>query len=179
MYGRRHILPSCQHCHELGDILFGTMGNAPLRACCPVGSPAFIRPLVSERPRREGLPSLPGLNAEQSYLARTTGEPGFEPGLTDPESVVLPLHYSPTILASLSHRHFSENTVYIISSPTSNKIPGISRVRLLAWSWASWSRKIRGRSRLRRASCLPRPKDGRSACRFGYRERTVSPLGAT
>ena len=27
-----------------------------------------------------------------------TGEPGFEPGLTDPESVVLPLHYSPTIV---------------------------------------------------------------------------------
>jgi len=24
-----------------------------------------------------------------------TGEPGFEPGVTDPESVVLPLHYSP------------------------------------------------------------------------------------
>ena len=24
-----------------------------------------------------------------------TGEPGFEPGLTDPESVVLPLHHSP------------------------------------------------------------------------------------
>ena len=23
------------------------------------------------------------------------GEPGFGPGLTDPESVVLPLHYSP------------------------------------------------------------------------------------
>ena len=27
--------------------------------------------------------------------AGATGEPGFEPGLTDPESVVLPLHHSP------------------------------------------------------------------------------------
>ena len=31
------------------------------------------------------------INAEKEE----TGEPGFGPGLTDPESVVLPLHYSP------------------------------------------------------------------------------------
>lgn len=36
---------------------------------------------------------------EKSFLLSRSeaqaGEPGFEPGLTDPESVVLPLHYSP------------------------------------------------------------------------------------
>ena len=29
------------------------------------------------------------------WLLELAGEPGFEPGLNDPESFVLPLHYSP------------------------------------------------------------------------------------
>jgi hypothetical protein len=35
------------------------------------------------------------MNADSFVESGKTGEPGFGPGLTDPESVVLPLHYSP------------------------------------------------------------------------------------
>ena len=34
---------------------------------------------------------------------KKTGEQGFEPRLTDPESVVLPLHYSPVLVYCLSY----------------------------------------------------------------------------
>ena len=35
-------------------------------------------------------------------LIKAPGEPGFGPGLTDPESVVLPLHYSPIVFLGLA-----------------------------------------------------------------------------
>ena len=43
---------------------------------------------ANSQPKKRDLPTI---NAENEK----TGEPGFGPGLTDPESVVLPLHYSP------------------------------------------------------------------------------------
>jgi hypothetical protein len=39
-----------------------------------------------------------------SRPVRETGDPGFEPGLTDPESVVLPLHQSPKPIRPMIRR---------------------------------------------------------------------------
>ena len=48
------------------------------------------------------------------------GEPGFGPGLTDPESVVLPLHYSPIVFLELVfclNKCFFNTLEYISFSP--------------------------------------------------------------
>ena len=48
-----------------------------------------------------------------------TGEPGFGPGLTDPESVVLPLHYSPRTQV-LAKRTGRSGSVYVRYGPNYN-----------------------------------------------------------
>ena len=65
------------------------------------------------------------------------GEPGFGPGLTDPESVVLPLHYSPIVFLELVfclNKCFFNSLKYTSFSPLcpsqSIKVRGFSSVKV-------------------------------------------------
>ena len=42
------------------------------------------------------------------------GDPGFEPGLTDPESAVLPLDESPTPSAIITEAYRHGNLVFVV-----------------------------------------------------------------
>ena len=42
------------------------------------------------------------------------GDPGFEPGLTDPESAVLPLDESPTSSAIITEAYRRGNLVFVV-----------------------------------------------------------------
>ena len=44
------------------------------------------------------------------YESLVAGEPGFEPGLRDPKSPVLPLHNSPVLLVGLYHFSLTQTT---------------------------------------------------------------------
>lgn len=73
------------------------------RAAC---APVLCLSLVHQTGhwQRKGFP-VRGNLAMKSVIGRAlAGEPGFEPGLTESESVGLPLTYSPTVSRALPRR---------------------------------------------------------------------------
>ena len=51
-------------------------------------------------------------------LLRLAGEPGFEPRQADPESAVLPLHYSPAVKFGVRSSELGEKYYYSELMPT-------------------------------------------------------------
>ena len=69
--------------------------NASMWIVIAVGMKAATQIAVVMRIRRQGnKKSL--IQKDEAFLAIISGEPGFEPGLMEPKSTVLPLYYSPS-----------------------------------------------------------------------------------
>jgi hypothetical protein len=76
--------------------LDGNASPMSLRSCCQSVASTF-----STSPYYTGI-----------FGFRKAGDLGFEPRLTDPESVVLPLHQSPCDLSGMSYVDFSRSSFY-------------------------------------------------------------------